>query len=242
MVAIPDLQQHGIAQASKRTASFHPVGRVQDGNFIAVVAAMQAGDEQPRFFGCKDALDISVFFLSERPEPFAARNGGAHILNALGCQMTPLAMQRLLHCQLGRFHRTFFIGRMARWFGRRLLIALHHLLHHLCGGDARQIGAASGGCQRQGEPDQIMGGIADDGLVHIADLDFHVAFNVSHGSEIARMTVPADPYRWPLRQLATAFLQPLIKPGRIAAHIGMRRGCHFQSAARFQNGLPLLWF
>ena len=53
----------------------------------------------------------------------------------------------------------------------REFVAPDHLLDHAGGGDARQVGATGGGGERQAEADQVVGGIADYGLVEIADLD-----------------------------------------------------------------------
>ena len=79
-----------------------------------------------------------------------------------------------------------------------------------------------------------MGGIADDGLVEVADLDRDPALGVGQRAEIAKVAVPADPHRRTLGDLALARLQPLVELDRAAAHIGMRRPRHLQVARQCQ--------
>ena len=55
-------------------------------------------------------------------------------------------------------------------------------------------------CQRQGQPDDVMRGIADRRLIEIPDLDVDVPVLIGDRAEIADVAVAADPHRRPLRQ------------------------------------------
>ena len=114
---------------------------------------------------------------------------------------------------------------------KRLLVAAHHLLEHACGGHTGQIGTPGGSRQRQCESHQVMRGIADNRLVEVADVDIDAPFQIAGRSQIAGMTIAADPHRRPFRQAAPGLaVQPLIKLHRTAAYISVRGTGHFQIA------------
>jgi hypothetical protein len=73
------------------------------------------------------------------------------------------------------------------------LIAQHDVFDHLRGRDAGKVAAARGHGEREGEPDDVVGGIADDRLVEVADFDFDAAIGAGYGAEIADVAVAADP-------------------------------------------------
>ena len=56
-----------------------------------------------------------------------------------------------------------------------------------------------------------MGGIADHGLIKVADFDFELPLGVSDGAEIANMTIPADPNFGPLGNRGGVFFEPFVK-------------------------------
>jgi hypothetical protein len=64
----------------------------------------------------------------------------------------------------------------------------------MAGDDARQIGAARRSRQRKAQPDQVVRRIADDGLIKIADLDGDISRSIRDRTEVADVTVAADPY------------------------------------------------
>lgn len=81
----------------------------------------------------------------------------------------------------------------------RCRIAIDHLLDHPGGRDARQVGATGRGSKRQAETNKVVGGIADDGLVKIADLDFDTAVAVRKRTEVSKMAIATNPDSRPLR-------------------------------------------
>src|SRR5665213_2227253 len=81
-----------------------------------------------------------------------------------------------------------------------------------------------------------MGGIADHGLVEIANLNGDASVDAGDGAEIAGMTVAADPHRRTLRQRAALLhLKPFIELDGAAAHIGMRRARHLQGLSYLES-------
>ena len=87
----------------------------------------------------------------------------------------------------------------------------NHLFEHACGGHARQVRTAGSSSQRQSQPNQIVGGITDYGLVEIANLDGHSALGVRQGAEVSDMAIAANPHRRPVRDLAGALIQPIVE-------------------------------
>ena len=67
---------------------------------------------------------------------------------------------------------------------------------------------------RETESDQVMCGIADHGLIKVADFDFELAVGVGNGAKIANMTVSADPNFGPLWDRGGTFFEPFVKFGR----------------------------
>src|ERR1700722_5045096 len=84
-----------------------------------------------------------------------------------------------------------------------------------------------------------MGGIADHGLIEVADLDFETAVGVGDRSKIADMTIPADPDLWALGDRGGALFKPFVKLHRRAAHIVQRGPRHFLVAQAFQSRTTL---
>ena len=85
-----------------------------------------------------------------------------------------------------------------------------------------------------------MSGVADHSLIEISDLDVDSAFGVRERSQIADVTVPANPHRRPFGDHSTArCFKPLVKFKRVAADISVRRACHLQTTAFGENRLSL---
>jgi hypothetical protein len=98
--------------------------------------------------------------------------------------------ERFFHDQLYRF------GRILNCIGvlpQGSLIALDHLFQDVGRGHTRQVGSARGSCQRERETNNVMGGVADDRLVEIADLNGNACIRGGDWSQIARVTVAANP-------------------------------------------------
>jgi hypothetical protein len=66
-----------------------------------------------------------------------------------------------------------------------------------------------------------MGGVSDNSLIKIADLDVNASFGIGEWSKVAEMAVSANPYGWPRRHLSPSGLQPLIEFHGASAHIGV---------------------
>ncbi len=144
---------------------------------------------------------------------------------------------------MGRTFWRAFGAFFARLREHRLLIALDHLLHHEGGGDAGQVGAAGGGGEREAEADEIVGRVADDGLVEVADLDFDLAVGVGDGAEVADVAVPADPDGWTLGKLCgRVCFEPLVELKRASTYVGVGGASHLQAASFFQNSETVCWF
>ena len=81
-----------------------------------------------------------------------------------------------------------------------------------------------------------MGGVANDCLIEISDFDFNVSLRTRDRTQIAQMTITANPYGRTYRnQIATRRLQPFIEFERVASHVGMRRASHLRSRERFKR-------
>ena len=158
---------------------------------------------------------------------------GTNVLETLLSQMPPFPVQCFpAH---GGDEGGFEDGLLVVGRGQAGFIALDHLLQHPCGRDARQIGPAGGTRQGEGQPDQVVHGIADHGLVQIADLDIDLAFRVGEGPEVAGMAIAADPHGRPVGDVAVELAQPFVMLDRIAPNEGMRRFRHFQHAPGFED-------
>jgi hypothetical protein len=81
----------------------------------------------------------------------------------------------------------------------------------------------------------IMGAI--HGLSEISDLDSDPALGIGQWPEIADVTIATNPDRRPLRQLAGAALQPLVKLQGAASNISMSGQRHLQVAHLEESGL-----
>jgi hypothetical protein len=66
----------------------------------------------------------------------------------------------------------------------------------------RQVRAARRRRQRQSETDQVVRGIADHGLIEIADLDIDLAVDIGQRTQITDMAISANPDWRALRHLA----------------------------------------
>ena len=121
----------------------------------------------------------------------------------------------------------------------RGLVTDHQAFHETRGGDAREIRTTRGRGEGQRQTDQIVSRIADDALVQVADLHRHTAALVGQGSEVAQVAIAANPDRGTLGHIRRGVLQPFVKLGRAAAHVGMRGAGHLELLHRRQSGGPV---
>jgi hypothetical protein len=85
--------------------------------------------------------------------------------------------------------------------------------------------------------------IAYYGLIEVPYLDINIALGVGDWAEIADVTVSANPYRWPARNLFdVGAVESFIKLPGVAPHVCMRRAGHLTTAAGGQEGLPFAKF
>ena len=120
-------------------------------------------------------------------------------------------------------------------------IALDHLLEHPRRCHTRQIRPARRRGERQTKPDQIVRRITYNGLIEIAYLDRDLAGRIRDRSQIANVTIPADPDRRAGgRRTAFSTLQPLIEFRRATPNICMRRARHLEIARLDQGGSPFV--
>jgi hypothetical protein len=120
------------------------------------------------------------------------------------------------------------------------LVALYHLLQHKGGGNSGKVRAAGGGGKREAEANQVVDGVADDGLVEVADLDFDLAVGVGYGAEVPDVAVATDPDGRALRQLVTgAGPQPFVELQGVAADVGVSRPRHLEPATLFEHCLAV---
>ena len=102
--------------------------------------------------------------------------------------------------------------------------------------DAWKVGTTGGRCERESKANEVMGWVAYDCLVKVANLNRQTAGHVGNRSKVARMAVAAYPDGRPLRQRQPCgFLKPLIEANGTAAHIGMRGGSHLPALLRCER-------
>ena len=176
--------------------------------------------------GGEDRVDRLALVVGQRPERLAERDRGLRVLDPLTGQVFPTPLERGLHGlldDLGPF--VVGIGDGAE----TLLVAFDDLLHHPGRRHARQVRPAGGAGHRETESDQIVGRIADDGLVEVADLDRDGALGTGDRTDVARVAVATDPDRRPGgHRLAGATLEPVVEVLGVAAHVGMCGSRHLQ--------------
>ena len=86
-----------------------------------------------------------------------------------------------------------------------------HRFQNFGDGQTRKVRNHSRGGEGETEPYQIMGGFADHGLIEVADLDFETAVGVGNRTQIADMTIPADPDLGALGDRGGALFKPFVK-------------------------------
>jgi hypothetical protein len=174
--ALSNPKQHGVTKTAQRTAALHPVGRIKDSDFIVLVPIGQARNQFARFISLEKAMDFLFFLRGQAPKTLAQRYDGCHILDAFLGQVPPLSIEGLFQDESDRFRGVAGTTVANGLIRKALFIAFDHLFEHPGGRHPRQIGSMDCGCEGQAQSDQIVGGIADYGLIEISDFDFHTAF------------------------------------------------------------------
>jgi hypothetical protein len=78
--------------------------------------------------------------------------------------------------------------------------------------------------------------VSDDRLVQIPDLDGDASVDPCDRTQIADVTIPADPDGGPFGQRpAFLLLEPFIEFDGTAANISMRGASHFEGLSKTQN-------
>ena len=229
-LAFADAQQHGETQLAQGTAAFHPVGGIDHLHLGVVIAALQAGDHSADFGGMQQLGDGFALVVAQRPEAAAQGDDRFHIVDALFGEVLPAPMRgQPQHARDGgELVAAGNAGGGRQRPAKRRLVALHEMLQHVRCDHARQVAAACRGGHGQAQANEVMHGVADHGLVEVANFDLDLAFGTGNRTEVAIVAVAADPDRRSLRQGFTPPpFQPLIELDGAAAHIAMRAFRHF---------------
>ena len=118
-------------------------------------------------------------------------------------------------------------------------VAIDHAFKHMRCGDAGKIGAARCHGERQTETNKIMCWIANDRLVKVTYLDRDRAIYAGDWPEITNVAVTADPGWWTFRHRgAIGGVEPFVKSGSAATHIGVRRSRHLAITFRREKRDP----
>ena len=157
---LADRQHHGVAQQAERTASLHPVGRVEHGRPALVVARAEQRDQARH----RLLLEQPRRSRPSRPAP-ASRSA---------CRWARAGTTSSKRSRARCFHERRSASFITRWTGagsgastrrRRAgeagAIAPIICFQHHGRRDAGQVGAARGHRQRQPEADQVVRGVAD---------------------------------------------------------------------------------
>ena len=92
--------------------------------------------------------------------------------------------------------------------------------------------------EREAEPDQVVGRIADHRLVEVAHQEFDLAVGVGDRPDVAQMAVAADPDRRPGGQAGDRLgIEPLVELERAAADEGVCRTRHLQLTGGVEDRL-----
>ena len=238
-LARPDRHDGGKTQQAERAAPLHPIGGVDQPDFAILRLALQRQDHGTDPFVGEQRGQRLAFIGRQLPEFLAQRDARLDRVQPFLGQMAPAPTQGLAldaADDLG-----VEVGIAMFGIADRHGIALDHRLHHTHGHDTGQVRTARRRGQRQAEPDEVMGGIADHGLIEIADLDFHRAAAIGDRSQIAQMAVAANPDRRSLGHPPGRLRcrQPFVEFRRVAPDIGMGGSRHLQSTSGFENGTTI---
>src|SRR6516225_3631493 len=198
---------------------------------------MQRSNESTDKILREKLLDFLCLLFGGRPKRASQRNRRAGVFEAFPGETFPRPSYGPFHDDSDGFGLLVMVYNLPL---EGLFVPFHHRLDHLRRRHAGQIRAAGGGCERQPETDQVMSGIADHSLIKISDLDVDAAFGIRERSQIADMTVPANPHRRSIGHHPTSRrFKPLVKFERVTADISVCRTRHLQMTAFAENRLSL---
>ena len=86
-----------------------------------------------------------------------------------------------------------------------------HRFKNFGDGEARKVRNNHRGGEGETEPDQIMGWIANHGLIKVADFNFELALRVGDRAKIGNMTAAAGSQTWPCGTAAEPSRQAMRK-------------------------------
>ena len=86
-----------------------------------------------------------------------------------------------------------------------------------------------------------MRGIADDGLIEIANLHRDAPFGIGERTKIANVAIATDPNWRSFGDFTSARFEPFIKLDRAAANVSVRRARHLKVAGVRQNIGSIAW-
>ncbi len=195
-----EVDEGGVAELAERGTPLHPVGGIEQFDLGFVRTLVEGQDQALHGGGVEQHADIPLFLVAQAQERLADRNGGANVGDALAGEVPPLPAERLLADGGDEFR----LADRVRVLGREEagLVAADHLLQHARRRHAREVRAPRRAGERQGQPDEVVGRVADHGLVEVTDLDVDLALAVGDRSEVAGMAVAADPNGRAVREAA----------------------------------------
>src|SRR6516225_1748356 len=121
----------------------------------------------PSLFSSSLRAFRSVFVSVQKSLP--ERDRGLYVLDPLLSQLPPLAVNRAVEDLADQFRPVVLFHLTAESSGQRPFVTVHHFFEHPGGRHARQIGSSGRRRQRQRQPDEVVDGISDDGLIEIAN-------------------------------------------------------------------------
>src|SRR5262249_23226561 len=93
-LAVGDADEHRVAQAAERAATFHPIGGIQHFDPVVVATALERRDELAGAVAFQQLFERFSLRLRERPESLPERDRGLYVLDPLLSQLPPLAVNR----------------------------------------------------------------------------------------------------------------------------------------------------
>ncbi len=238
MLGAGDADEPGHAQLAQGAAALHPVGGIHEAEFLPAIR-LQAEDAGREAGLAQQALEALLLREGGVEEPLAPGQPGGLAVQTLLRQVAPAAAQ-------GTAAGGFDDGRILVPLVLTLGIVqaggvadrdrLDHAHHGEAGEGRRQPGRHHG----HGEPHEVVGRVADGGLVEVADLHAHPALDIGEGADIAQVAIAADPDRRSLREDTRGSLrEPVVEARRRSAHVREGRSRYLAKAAGpKQLGLP----
>jgi hypothetical protein len=131
----------------------------------------------------------------------------------------------------------FDVGVLAKVGVEGHFIAVHKFFEHFGRGHAWKVGPARRRCQRKRQTDEIVGRVADDRLIEVANLNLDVSRRTSERPQITDVAIAANPDRRPVGQRSTLRpFQPFVEFLGIPTNVSMGRLRHLEITGSRENG------